>query len=174
MAFTCDLITGLYSEAHQTFTDAPSGCIKCWLQDLYIVCWFVSHLTFISNIFWCKNSLGLPGLCEMLPETNVLFLADYPHAGLIEIISPLFTSSFDVIPQCAPAFHGPGLSGGSPIGNKQLCTLFAIHILSKQFKSVPFTTLPAHLHTFLTNVLWFFFFFCLFQGYFTASCSFLS
>ncbi|KAG7227506.1 hypothetical protein INR49_005321 [Caranx melampygus] len=43
--------------------------------------------------------------------------------------SPLFTSSFEVILHCEPTFHGPGLSGHSPIGLQQLCTLCAMYIL---------------------------------------------
>lgn len=58
-----------------------------------------------------------------------LFLVDYLHAGLIEMGLPLFTSSFEVILHCEPAFHGLGLPGHSPIGPKQLCTLCAMYIL---------------------------------------------
>lgn len=42
---------------------------------------------------------------------------------------PLFTSSFEVILHCEPTFHGSGHSGLSPIGLKQLCTLFHVHIV---------------------------------------------
>lgn len=41
--------------------------------------------------------------------------------GLIEMGLPLSVSSFEVILHCEPAFHGPGLSGRSPIGLQQLC-----------------------------------------------------
>lgn len=92
----------------------------------------------INILFWCENWLprGLPVFGEwcLRWRRTCLFLADYLHAGLIEMGLPLLTSSFEVILHCKPAFHGPGLSGHSPVGLKQLCTLCAMYyILSMQW-----------------------------------------
>lgn len=84
------------------------------------------HL-FSTYFVLMRNFSGCLMCCQRCPRwrRTCLFLADDLHAGLIEIGLPLSTSSFDVILHCAPAFHGPGLSGRSSVRLKQLCTLCA-------------------------------------------------
>lgn len=99
------------------------------------------------KIHWL--SPGLPAHDEWWPRWRTcLFLADYLHAALIQMGSPLFTSSFEVILHCEPIFHGCSCSGHSLIGQKQLCTQCSMYIVKRPLSVFFFTTKPSHLHTF--------------------------
>lgn len=87
------------------------------------------------KIHWL--SPGLPAHDEWWPRWRTcLFLADYLHAELIQMGSPLFTSSFEVILHCEPIFHGCSCSGHSLIGQKQLCTQCSMYIVKCPIISV--------------------------------------
>lgn len=86
-----------------------------YLQEMYpafLLHQIWSHFTFIflhqyfildAKIHW------RPSLDESWGGEVVLCLADYLCDGQIEMGSPLFTSSFEVIPHCELCFHGSGL-----------------------------------------------------------------
>lgn len=140
---------------HKILTPRPLAAVFtliCISFDIYF-----QHI-----LFWCETSLAASWAASvwwMMPEMEEdvfifswLFTCRPDWIGL-----PLFTSSFDVILHCEPAFHGPGLPGHSSIGLKQLCTLCAMRILSKQW--VPIQISAFHhspcLFTSFFNVMFF-------------------